>query len=79
MRGTWSFERSSVVAAAPDVVWRRGMTPAGIDDEMRPWLSMTMPRDGLAVDTVRVGEPVGRAWLRLFFAHRHRRLRKHFG
>jgi hypothetical protein len=66
VRGAWSFERSSVVAAAPDVVWRRVVTPAGIDDEMRPWLSMTMPCDDLAVDTVRLGEPVGRAWLRLF-------------
>ncbi|WP_433786158.1 hypothetical protein ACQPX6_05950 [Actinomycetospora sp. CA-101289] len=66
MRGRWSFERSSVVAAPPDVVWRRVVTPAGIDDEMRPWMSMTLPRADLAVDTVCVGEPVGRAWLRLF-------------
>jgi ligand-binding SRPBCC domain-containing protein len=64
--GTWSFERTSVLAAPPDVVWRRVVTPAGIDDEMRPWMSMTMPRADLAVDTVRLGEPVGRAWLRLF-------------
>ena len=55
-----------MVAATPDVVWRRVVSPEGIDDEMRPWLSMTMPRDDLAVDTVRLGEPVGRAWLRLF-------------
>lgn len=55
-----------MVAAAPDVVWRRVVTPAGIADEMRPWLTMTMPRGDLAVDTVRLGEPVGRAWLRLF-------------
>jgi ligand-binding SRPBCC domain-containing protein len=66
VRGTWSVERSSVVGAAPDVVWRRVVSPAGINAEMRPWMTMTMPRDDLAVDTVRLGEPVGRAWLRLF-------------
>ena len=55
-----------MVAATPDAVWRRVVTPAGVGDEMWPWMTMTMPRADLAVDTVRLGEPVGRAWLRLF-------------
>lgn len=48
-------------------VWRRVVTPAGIDDELRPWLSMSVPRGAgdVTVDTVPVGEPLGRAWLRL--------------
>lgn len=63
-----SFEREVEVSAAIDEVWARVVTPEGINDEMRPWMTMSLPRgaEGLSIDTVRVGEPLGRAWLRLF-------------
>jgi ligand-binding SRPBCC domain-containing protein len=62
------IERQSVVDAPADRVWARVVTPEGINDEVRPWMTMSMPRgaQSLTVDNVPIGEPVGRAWLRLF-------------
>ncbi|MCW2816507.1 MAG: hypothetical protein JWN84_3962 [Nocardioides sp.] len=56
-----------MVPASPAAVWARIVTPVGINDEMRPWMTMTMPRRaaGLTVETIPLGQPVGRAWLRL--------------
>ena len=50
------IERSSVVAAAADRVWARVVTPEGINDELRPVMTMSMPRgaESLTVDTVPV-------------------------
>jgi len=61
-------EQVSEVTAPVDVVWERVVSPEGITDEMRPWMTMTMPKgtEGLTVDTVPLGVPLGRAWLRLF-------------
>ena len=61
-------EQSSDVAAPIDAVWTRVVSPEGINDEMRPWMTMTMPKSAaaLTVDTVPLGVPLGRAWLRLF-------------
>jgi ligand-binding SRPBCC domain-containing protein len=57
-----------VVPAAAAAVWDRVVHPDGINHEMRPWMTMSMPRGarGVTVETVRLGHPVGRAWLRLF-------------
>jgi ligand-binding SRPBCC domain-containing protein len=62
------IERHSVIDAPVDRVWARVVTPEGINDELRPWLTMSMPRGAkdLTVDTVPVGTPVGRCWMRLF-------------
>ena len=62
------IEKKSVVDAPAHQVWTRVVTPEGIDDEMRPWMTMSMPRGlgPVTVDTVPVGVPLGRAWLRLF-------------
>jgi hypothetical protein len=62
------IERRSVVDASADLVWQRVVTPEGINDEMGPWMTMSLPRgaESLNVDNVPVGIPVGRAWLRLF-------------
>ncbi len=62
------IERQSVVDAPVDQVWPRVVTPEGINDELRPWLTMSMPRgaESLTVDNVPIGVPIGRAWLRLF-------------
>ncbi len=63
-----TVENQVEVAAPPAMVWERVTTPGGINHEMRPWMTMTMPRraSGLTVDTLPLGRPVGRAWLRLF-------------
>ncbi|KUH99395.1 hypothetical protein [Mycobacterium sp. IS-3022] len=62
------IERQSIVEAPAEAVWARVVTPEGINDELRPWMTMSIPRGAgdLTVDTVPVGTPVGRCWLRLF-------------
>jgi len=58
------IERQSVVDAPAEQVWQRVVTPEGINDELRPWMTMSMPRgaESITVDNI----PIGRAWLRLF-------------
>lgn len=61
------ISRSVVVDAPLQQVWDLVITPEGIDHELRPLLSMTMPaahRDE-TIATVPVGERLGKAWLRL--------------
>lgn len=62
-----TVEKRVLVQAHVEDVWARVVTPAGFNHEMRPWVTMTMPRAarGLTVETVPLGRPVGRAWLRL--------------
>ena len=57
-------ERHSVVDAPVERVWARVITPEGINDELRPWMTMSMPQgaESLTFDNV----PIGRSWLRLF-------------
>lgn len=59
--------RSVVVDAPRQQVWDLVITPEGINHELWPLLSMRMPprHRGRTIDTVPVGEPLGRAWLRL--------------
>ena len=61
-------ERETAVAVSADRVWQRIVTPEGINHELRPWMTMAMPRGRreLRVDLVSVGVPLGRCWLRLF-------------
>jgi hypothetical protein len=61
-------ERHNIVDAPRERVWARVVTPEGINDELRPWMTMSMPRgkESLTVDDVPVGTPVGRCWMRLF-------------
>jgi ligand-binding SRPBCC domain-containing protein len=62
------IERQSIIDAPADQVWARVVTPEGINDELRPWMTMSMPRgaESLTVENVPIGRPIGRAWLRLF-------------
>jgi ligand-binding SRPBCC domain-containing protein len=62
------IERQSIVDAPAEQVWARVVTPAGINDELRPWMTMSMPRgaESLTVDNVPIGTPIGRCWMRLF-------------
>ena len=66
--GTTVIERESVVAASADEVWRRVVTPEGINDELSPIMTMSIPRSaaGMTIDEIPLGVPVGRAWMRLF-------------
>ncbi|GAA3969296.1 hypothetical protein [Gordonia caeni] len=68
MRRSWTFTRRSEIAGPAPAVWARVVTPEGINDEMRPWMSMAVPRGAgdITIDTLEVGRPLGRAWLRLF-------------
>ena len=61
-------ERHSVVDAPSERVWARVVTPEGINDELRPWMTMSMPRgkESLTVENIPVGIPVGRCWMRLY-------------
>ncbi|MGE2690022.1 hypothetical protein [Mycolicibacterium pulveris] len=62
------IERRSTVDASVEQVWARIVTPEGINHELRPWMTMSMPRVAktLTVDTIPIGEPIGRCWLKLF-------------
>ena len=66
--GARVVEQTSDVAAPIDQVWQRVVSPEGINHEMRPWMTMSMPRgtEELTIDTVPLGVPLGRAWIRLF-------------
>lgn len=68
MQRTWTFQQHSVIAAPASAVWRWVVTPHGINDEMAPWLTMSVPRgaEGITIDNLEIGHPIGRAWLRLF-------------
>jgi hypothetical protein len=61
------IERSSLVSAPAADVWARVVTPEGINDEFWPWLTMSMPKSAsdVSIDTLELGKPVGRSWIRL--------------
>jgi hypothetical protein len=63
-----TVENQVVVAADAAAVWERIVHPDGINHEMRPWMTMRLPRRarGLTIETISLGRPIGRAWLRLF-------------
>jgi len=55
------IERRSIVDAPADKVWVRVVKSDGINDELRAWMSMPMPRgaESLTVDNVPVGTRSG--------------------
>jgi hypothetical protein len=59
---------SSRLDASPAEIWERAITPEGINDEMRPYLRMTLPAgiDQLDPENVEIGVPIGRSWILLF-------------
>ena len=62
-----SFEIASDLAASPEAVWQRVVTPAGINDELLPLMRMTMPRHlrGATIDQIPLQQRIGRCWLLL--------------
>lgn len=61
-------EVSSLLDADPGSVWDWATTPEGINDEMRPFLRMTVPRgvEQLDLSELPLGRRVGRSWILLF-------------
>jgi ligand-binding SRPBCC domain-containing protein len=59
---------ASRLEARPDRVWDRVITPAGINDELRPLMRMTVPRGLERLDpaVIELGRPLGRSWVLLF-------------
>ena len=57
----------SSLEVEPAVVWARVMSAEGINDELWPWLRMTVPRglDSLDLESVEPGR-LGRSWVLLF-------------
>lgn len=56
---------ASRLNAPRQAVWRRVNTAAGINDEMRPVMRMTMPAGIERLDQLAVGQPIGRSWILL--------------
>ncbi|MDP9823578.1 hypothetical protein J2S59_003387 [Nocardioides massiliensis] len=60
-------ELATTLTASAPAVWARVTTPEGIQDELRPWVRMTMP-PGLRGRTLQdapalLDRPLGKAWL----------------
>jgi ligand-binding SRPBCC domain-containing protein len=62
------FSITSRLAAPPDAVWARVITPAGINHELMPIARMTMPRgvESLDPQSLPIGSRIGRSWILLF-------------
>jgi ligand-binding SRPBCC domain-containing protein len=58
-----SIEVSSRLDAPPDEIWSWVVTPDGVNDELRPWLRMTVPGGNFSLDSVELGKPIGRSWV----------------
>ncbi|GAA1774428.1 hypothetical protein [Kocuria aegyptia] len=63
-----TVEQISHLPAPAAEVWDRIVTAEGINDELRPWLTMSLPPhlSTHSLDHTPVGVPLGRAWLRAF-------------
>ena len=53
---------TTTVQAPPDVVWRHATTMEGVNDELRPFVRMTSPREG-TIDDLPLGEVAFRSVL----------------
>lgn len=67
MPNTASFEITTRLAAPAERVWGAAITEEGINDELGPWVRMTMPPKlrGRTIADVPIGEPLGRSWILL--------------
>jgi hypothetical protein len=64
---TITFERSTRLATGVQAVWDCVTTPAGINDEFRPRMRMTVPRRlrAMRLDDVELGVRICRSWVLL--------------
>ncbi|CQD23563.1 hypothetical protein BN970_05913 [Mycolicibacterium conceptionense] len=62
------FRKVSEIDCPVDLVWDRVTTQEGINDEMGPYLKMTMPRQfrGRSIADVTPGTRIGKSFLLLF-------------
>jgi ligand-binding SRPBCC domain-containing protein len=61
-----SIEVSSRLDAPIEQVWSWIATADGVNDELRPWMRMTVPGGGeIDLDSIEVGKPIGRSWVLL--------------
>jgi ligand-binding SRPBCC domain-containing protein len=60
------IEVSSRLEASPEEVWGWVVTAEGVNDELRPWMRMTVPGGSFDLSDVEPGEPIGRSWVLLF-------------
>jgi hypothetical protein len=62
-----TVERSTALAAPAERVWARVTTFAGVNDELRPWLRMTAPRElrQAALTDLDLGRRACRSWVLL--------------
>ena len=61
-----SFEITTRLAAPAADVWAAAVSEEGINDELAPWLRMTMPKSiapGMTVEDAPLGEKLGRSWI----------------
>jgi ligand-binding SRPBCC domain-containing protein len=67
-RAMMTFERTSRLDTSAQSVWARVTTADGVNDELRPWLRMTVPAGwaGTSIADVEPGAFLGRSWILLF-------------
>jgi hypothetical protein len=67
-KGRAEIEVASLIDAGAAAIWDRVTSPEGINDEMRPYMRMTIPPgvDGLDPESIVLGERIGRSWVLLF-------------
>lgn len=60
-----TFEQRSSLPVSAGEVWSRATTPEGINDELFPWLRMTVPDTmrGKTIDQLPLDQRLGRSWL----------------
>jgi hypothetical protein len=58
-------ERTTEVPATAADVWARVTSLEGVNDELRPWMRMTVPRAArdMTLEDVELGRRVGRSWV----------------
>lgn len=64
MRRRAEIAVSSELEASAEAVWTRAIDPAGINDELRPLMRMTVPggAEGFGLDDLEPGH-IGRSWI----------------
>ncbi len=66
MKRRAGIQVSSRLDAAPKEIWSWVVTADGVNDELGPWLRMTVPGGGdLDLNSVEIGKPIGRSWVLL--------------
>jgi ligand-binding SRPBCC domain-containing protein len=62
-----AFEITTALGAPAEEVWSGAVDPDGVNYELGPWVSMTMPKSiepGMTIDDVELAVPLGRSWIR---------------